>query len=168
MDQSLEEWRPVLGYEDHYQVSSEGNVARIAVSGARTVKKLTVHRGYLVVALWKENSGKTHRVHRLVAQAFIEGDHSLSINHKDGNKQNNRPENLEWVSLAENTRHQWDTGLANPSGCYRPEKVPLEQRAEICRRVLAGERQKDIASDYGCSRPLISWIVRQNNQQVMA
>ena len=45
--------------------------------------------------------------------AWVEGDHSLSVNHKDGNKLNNHADNLEWISLANNTRHQNEIGLAN-------------------------------------------------------
>ena len=167
-----ERWSDCYGYAGVYEVSSLGRVRRIGKArSARVGRILTpaLHKsGYEVVNLWRNNKGKVHSVHRLVAMAFVPGDHSLSVNHIDGDKRNNTPSNLEWVTLAENTRHQWDTGLANSSGCYRPEKVSLEQRKEIRRRALAGERQKDIASDYGCSQSLISWIVHQHCQQVMA
>lgn len=53
-----------------------------------------------------------HLVHRLIASAFCDGfDPDLSVNHKNGNKKDNVPENLEWCTLAENTRHQWKTAL---------------------------------------------------------
>ena len=69
--------------------------------------------GYLEVAR-KEAGGKRikARVHRLVGLAWVPGfSADLSINHVDGDKLNNHPGNLEWVSLAENTRHQWGMGL---------------------------------------------------------
>ena len=70
--------------------------------------------GYLEVAR-KVAGGKRikERVHRLVGMAFVDGyKEGLTINHIDGDKSNNRTDNLEWVSLAENTKHQWGMGLA--------------------------------------------------------
>jgi hypothetical protein len=46
-----------------------------------------------------------------VAEAFVEGDHSLEVNHIDGNKLNCHYTNLEWVSSSQNLKHAWDSGL---------------------------------------------------------
>jgi hypothetical protein len=78
-------------------------------------------------------------VHRLVAIAFVSGfADGLSVNHINGNKLDNRPENLEWLTLADNTRHQWETGLVD----LRGEKAPghkLTQRQVIhIRKALRG------------------------------
>lgn len=62
----------------------------------------------------KDESGKKHykRVHRLVANTFIENPNNLpQVNHKDGNKLNNKVDNLEWCSNRENTQHGYDNGL---------------------------------------------------------
>ena len=110
------EWKPVVGYEGVFEVSRCGKVRRIkSAKGAQLrEKKLTLDStGYLVTSLWYKNKGKKVSVHRLVAMAWVEGDHSLSVNHKDGNKLNNHADNLEWISLANNTRHQNEIGLAN-------------------------------------------------------
>ena len=57
-------------------------------------------------------NGKNHRVHRLVAEAFIPNPNNLPcVNHIDGNKQNNSVKNLEWVTYSENTIHSFKTGL---------------------------------------------------------
>lgn len=57
-------------------------------------------------------NGKQYRVHRLVAEAFIPNPNNLPcVNHKDGNKQNNSVDNLEWVTYSENTIHSFKTGL---------------------------------------------------------
>jgi len=103
-------------------------------------------------------------VHRLVAMAWVAGDHSLSVNHKDGNKLNNHASNLEWVSLADNTRHQHETGLSNKTCCYKPTKVQPSEYSIIWERLKKGELQKDIAKDYECSKPLISWIAKKGRK----
>ena len=119
------EWKPVVGYEDVFEVSRCGKVRRIkSAKGAQLrEKKLTLDStGYLVTSLWYKNKGRKISVHRLVAMAWVKGDHSLSVNHKDGNKLNNHADNLEWISLADNTKHQNEIGLANPATRY-PNQV---------------------------------------------
>jgi hypothetical protein len=77
------------------------------------------HKGYLVVYM----NGKTHLIHSLVAN-FILGKrpHGLCVNHIDGNKLNNSPSNLEYVTLSENTKHSIRTGL---HVCNRPDKMGM-------------------------------------------
>ena len=68
--------------------------------------------GYLVISLRKQIGGKTNvRVHRLVAATFLGRNDDLMVNHKDGNKQNNRLDNLEYTTNRENVQHAIDTGL---------------------------------------------------------
>jgi len=68
--------------------------------------------GYLQVALYKARSPRYRNVHRLVAQAFVPNPSGKPhVNHKDGNKQNNVPNNLEWVTPHENTQHGLVVGL---------------------------------------------------------
>ena len=156
-DDLNEVWADCPGYQGIYEISTLGSVRRV---GGRMKKPSSDKRGYLLVQLWAGNKGKAAMIHRLVAKAFVPGDHSLSVNHKDGNKLNNTPKNLEWISLAQNTKHQHDAGLANKSACFKPSKIPAEDRDQIRRRVAAGELQKKIAAEYGCSQPLISWICK--------
>lgn len=64
------------------------------------------HKGYLKIGLFKEGKCEKHRIHRLVAQAFIPNPDGLSdVNHIDGNKQNNSVSNLEWVSNRDNVEY---------------------------------------------------------------
>ena len=76
--------------------------------------------GYYRVSL---GNGRRERVHRLVAEAFVENPdpvHKIQINHIDGNKTNNKYTNLEWVSVSENTKHAVQSGLLHGPHGRRP------------------------------------------------
>jgi len=112
--QKIEEiWKDVKGYEGLYQVSNIGRVKRLRFTNRYTdreqerIKVLKLcKKGYLRVALFKNGKGKHVEVQRLVAIAFIPNpDNKPEVNHIDGNKKNNKVENLEWVTISENAIH---------------------------------------------------------------
>lgn len=95
-----------------YEVSNLGNVKNIKTN--RVFSKNIDYFGYCVVTLTKNKKAKNYKVHRLVAQAFIPNKHDKTqINHINGNKQDNRMENLEWVSCKENIQHAVNNNLIN-------------------------------------------------------
>lgn len=120
----METWKDIEGYPG-YQVSDLGRV--------RTHNKVTSNKRYdkrlwkdrilknkvskkdncSRVSLWKNGVEKDHLVHRLEAVAFLgePSDKDMTVNHKDGNRQNNSVDNLEWLSRADNIRHGFATGL---------------------------------------------------------
>lgn len=108
-----EEWRPVVGYEGSYEVSSMGNVRsldRLNVGGSwlkgRLMKTAMTHNGYMRVKLSSKGKQTGYFVHRLVAQAFITNpDDKPQVNHINENKTDNRVSNLEWVTIRENAVH---------------------------------------------------------------
>lgn len=115
-------WKDIEGYEGLYQVSNLGRVKSLErykenhtklQKIREKIKRLRIHTaGYLVADLYKENESKTFFVHRLVAQAFISNENNLpQVNHIDGNKENNRVENLEWCTNQENQKHAYKIGL---------------------------------------------------------
>jgi hypothetical protein len=115
-----EVWKDINGYESSYMISNLGrakSLDRVNAKGARIKGKLLKTRmnnsGYEHVMLYSGSRKlrKNLYVHRLVAEHFIKGDNSLDINHKDGNKLNNRLDNLERVSKSENTIHGYSNGL---------------------------------------------------------
>ena len=112
-----EVWKDIKGYEGLYQVSNMGKIKSLKFSHGNKEKILKGNKekfGYLVVTLYKNKGRKNFKIHRLVAETFIPNPKNLpQVNHIDGNKQNNRIDNLEWCTAKENTNHAHKTGLAN-------------------------------------------------------
>jgi hypothetical protein len=113
----MENWKPVVGYEEIYEVSDLGRVRRIKPGSSTRVGRISrgslTPDGYIRVSLsFHDSTKRTHNVARLVAIAFIPNpENKPEVNHRDGNKVNNCVDNLEWVTVLENRRHARDTGL---------------------------------------------------------
>lgn len=112
----MEEWRPVVGYEEGYEVSNLGNVRSLDPRHYLKLKNLKSNKdGHLRVWLSKNSKKRAFFVHRLVAFAFIDNpDKKPIINHIDGVPFNNEVSNLEWCTHSENVRHAFDLGLNTP------------------------------------------------------
>ena len=99
-----EEWRRCQYPLVRYEVSSLGRVRH--ARRKQPLRLLKYDGGYLYFTAKIRGQIKTFKVHRQVALSFCEGwREGLQVNHKDGNKQNNRATNLEWVTASENVRH---------------------------------------------------------------
>lgn len=112
-------WKDVVGYEKLYQVSNNGKIKSYKRSGTngKTLNGGFDKWGYIRVTLSKNNKIKKHKVHRLVAEAFILNPNNfLQVNHKDGNKQNNCVDNLEWCTASYNTKHSYINNLNKTKG----------------------------------------------------
>jgi len=95
-----EEWRTIDGYEN-YQVSNTGQVKNIKTG--RILVSFAQKTGYHSVILCREGKQATKYVHKLVAKAFIPNpENKKEVNHKNFRKNDNRVENLEWVTRQEN------------------------------------------------------------------
>lgn len=98
------ETKPIKGWEDKYTISSNGKVFSIR-TGKYLNPRLSAD-GYERVALCDGQIRREYRIHRLVAEAFIDNPNNLpQINHKDFNKRNNFIENLEWCTNYENVHY---------------------------------------------------------------
>lgn len=106
----LMQLKPVKDLENHYLVSTCGKL--FSAKTLKEIKPKPNGRGYLVHTTRLSTGTVRVRLHRAVAEAFVENKDSKPIvNHKDGCKQNNASTNLEWNSHSENTSHAWKTGL---------------------------------------------------------
>lgn len=175
-----EEWRVIQEFPN-YAVSNLGRVRR-EVDGIGTLAgQLTVgglRKGYRSVGLRRTRGG--HRfhcsVHRLVARAFLGEPPKAQpcVNHINGIKTDNRVENLEWSSVAENEAHAARTGLKSsglrsgrytkPEATCRGERHPSAKlRADdipvIRTRHAAGDPLPALAADYGVTKQSIWRIV---------
>lgn len=119
----MEKWKEIDGYEGIYEVSSHGRVRSVANGVERILSIRVTERGYARVSL-QRNKVKWHpKVHRLVATAFIENkDGLLEVNHKDGNKLNNRSDNLEWSTRSAQMLHAFRV-LGVPHARQRKQKA---------------------------------------------
>lgn len=112
-----ETWKEISGYEGYFEVSNLGNfrskdrVIKYKSNGTRLypgkfLKTETIVEGYQRIVLMKEAIKKRYMCHRLVAQEFVPNpDNKPYVNHINGNKADNRAENLEWVTQSENELH---------------------------------------------------------------
>ena len=130
----MEKWLEINGYED-YKISNYGNVISLKFKKIKFLALVpTSTTKYFFVKLTKNHIEKTFAVHRLVAQTFIDNPLNKSeVNHIDGNKFNNKVENLEWVTKSENQLHAYRTHLKDH------EKV---KKASIANFKIASEFNK--------------------------
>ena len=121
----MEEWRDIPDYEGIYEASTLGNIRSKegkTTSNKRYEKRYWKSRvlkgrgnNYATgkrVSLWKEGVCRDFLVARLVALTFLgEPPEGFTVNHKDGNRLNNKLENLEWLSRGDNIRHAFENNL---------------------------------------------------------
>lgn len=163
-----EEWRAVEGWP--YEVSTRGRVRR-STSATNTkaglVRRPEVSRGgYLRLTLHHRGSTRKVLVHHLVADAFLgpppgpvgRGSEEFQVNHKDGDKGNNTPGNLEWVTHAENHAHASRNGLKAHGSDHHNAVLSEPDVLEIRALLARGRRHKDIARRFGVARTTVTAI----------
>lgn len=110
---------------------------RKAVFKARALKPSMQNMGYLEVVFQHQRRTYKFLVHRLVAMAFVDGySEGMTVNHKNGNKLDNRPENLEWITRGDNTKHAWSYGLVPLVGEDNPGAKLTAKQVRYIRKLL--------------------------------
>lgn len=105
-------WRSIDDFNGRYMISNYGNVKCLKSGSECHIKARLDRAEYLTVRLSKNGQTSTRYIHRLVATAFVPNHMNKPyINHRNGNKLDNRPKNLEWVTHAENIQHAHDLRL---------------------------------------------------------
>jgi hypothetical protein len=149
----MKKTHPVFGFEDLYSVNEDGQifaherVAFMPKGGTRIypAKQLKLHyirSGYLMVALCKNGKKSEVPVHRIVCAAF-HGEPPTDqhqVNHKNGNKKDNTPSNLEWVTASENQKHAYSVLDRKPSHtlpvvCINPKTGNIVKRYQMLKDV---------------------------------
>lgn len=143
--QSIEIWRIADWICSDYSVSNLGRVRR--ESTGRIVRQ-SYAGNYLKVGLRLGHlSYKTLHVHRLVARTWVSGyADGLEVNHKNGVTSDNRPENLEWVTPGQNSRHAVSCGLV------KRRKLTNGQAANLRELYSRGKSFTDLGRLFGISR----------------
>jgi hypothetical protein len=147
-------------YNSNYAVRQNGDVMRI---GGRVLAQQTAKRGgYLTVALWSNNKGKTWPVHQVVCLTFHGPRPSPyhEVAHRDGNRRNNHKDNLRWATRSENESDKLAHGTSNRGEnngrCVVRESVVLD----VKRAIRDGVRVSVIARSFGLSQSHVSHIKR--------
>lgn len=142
-------WRDIKGFEGYYQISNIGNVKSLnrfitCMNNGTECKRFISEKilkqhidcdGYCRINLIKDGCEKGFGVHRLVAEAFIlNPENKPTVNHIDGNKQNNHVDNLEWATYQEQNDHAVRIGLRSAE-TMRPayeKSIAKLKRSVIC------------------------------------
>ncbi len=175
-DLQNEIWKTIPSHPN-YQVSNLGRIRYISI-----LKQSVSNCGYLRVYLSERKQGGSQRtltVHGLVANAFLgERTKGMQVNHKDGKKENNTIENLEYVTPSENQRHAIRIGLVgigeNHYSHLKPYLVQRGEQASAAKinendvreiRKLADEGvpRKEIQKRFSLSKATISKIITRKN-----
>lgn len=153
-----ETWKDAYGYEDILKVSNKGRIYRksryVNNNGTQVKRKGRMASlyvggsGYYYVNISVKGKRKNLRVHRVVLQTFqpIDNYEEMTVNHKDGEKLNNNLDNLEWMTLKENIRHAWDTGIVGSTGI-----TMYKHKCKSCGKHFEREREESYYCSVECS-----------------
>lgn len=146
---------------DNYLAREDGKI--IGKTGT-VLKENTTTGGYLCVSVKIDGKFVTKRVHRLIAETFLDNPLNLpEINHKDGDKTNNAVSNLEWVTSSENKRHSVDVLGNNRGEDHHYATITEDLVHTVCKLLCSGYQNKFISDKTGVSRDIVLKIRKGRN-----
>lgn len=170
----IEQWKPIKGYEDYYEISDFGRVKSLArewfvgerfgkrVKGV-TIAKGGLNNGYVTHRLSIDGGMKSVMAHRLVAMHFISNPESYPIiNHLNSIRYDNFFKNLEWITYQGNAKHGYKYGnMKGRKGESHPLSKYTEREIRLMRQLYADGKysQREIAKMFGDHQQNISRIV---------
>lgn len=151
----MEKWCTLNKYPMYY-FSTLGNVRHIySIKNRKIIKD---KKGYCNITIRHNNKMHKIYIHKIIALLNIPNPDNLpQVNHKDGNKQNNSIDNLEWCTAKQNIQHAHATGIVNvcKGSNQHMAKITEEQVNIIRTEIVNGKKQKDIAKYFNVSPSLI-------------
>lgn len=142
----MKQWKNIPGYEGIYQASNLGDVRSIPFERADKTGRISHYAGKILKQhknsrngyMYVHLLGKAHSVHRLVLSAFTGNRAGMDVNHLNGNKEDNRIENLEWCSRSENIRHAIKNGLNDLSPMMKAARKRNETAKKPVTAIIDG------------------------------
>lgn len=166
-------WKPMLNYEDLYEVSNLGRIKSVTRNNidsigrnvqrrSQIIKSIPKKIGYCFINVYRDGKRYKYNTHKIVALTWIPNpENKYTINHINGVKHDNRVENLEWCTVKENVHHAIATGLSkrkgtdNTNACL-DEKQVVEIRSSYIKK--KGNIKK-LSEKYKVSTSIISDVV---------
>lgn len=164
----IEEWKPIIGYENYYMASTMGRIKRLKrdicnnqFKEERILSQKIGGRGYLDVHFSVNGRVKTFRVARIIADLFIQNpENKPQVNHKKGNKLDNRFFMLEWNTRSENQKHSYRELNRKPTA-YWTGKESHKRKKVICIETnMIFPCVSDAAKEIGVSDSMMSKMCR--------
>lgn len=170
----MEIWKDIKNFENKYQVSNKGKIRSLNYHNEKRIKILKPYKdiwGYLRIDLCKNGIKKHYKISRLVAQEFLKKiENKNQINHKDGNKENNLVENLEWCSPSENCIHAHKNNLRKAVNGENHYNHKLKKQDVIKIRNIYKNKNItyfQISKIFNISQSCISKIIRKQTWRML-